>query len=79
MTATNKYRTRKLFQIRIHRPGHTFGVQVGHKCRLLPRASAARVARRFREAGHTVTIDPILVKLTSEQVSWLASRHPLSM
>lgn len=79
MTATFKYRTRKLFQIGIHRPGHTFGVQVGHKCRLLPRASAARVARRLREAGHTVTIDPILVKLTPQQVSWLARRYPLSI
>ncbi|CAN7364775.1 hypothetical protein [Variovorax sp. LjRoot178] len=79
MTATIKYRARKLFQIRIHRPGHIFGAQVGHKCRLLPRASAARVARRLREAGHTVTIDPILVKLTPEQVSWLANRYPLSM
>jgi hypothetical protein len=79
MTATAKYRARKLFQIRIHRPGHTFGVQVGHKCRLLPRAPAARVARRLREAGHTVTIDPILVKLTPEQVSWLDNRYPLSI
>lgn len=79
MTATIKYRTRKLFQIRIHRPGHTFGMQVGHKCRLLPRASAARVARRLRVAGHTVTLDPILVNLTPEQVSWLANRYPLSM
>ncbi|KWT65059.1 MULTISPECIES: hypothetical protein [unclassified Variovorax] len=79
MTAATNYRTRKLFQIRIHRPGHTFGVQVGHKCRLLPRASAARVARRLREAGHCVTIDPILVKLTREQVFYLAKRYPLAM
>lgn len=78
MTAATKLRTRKLFQVRVHRPGHTFGVQVGHKCRLLPRASAARVARRLREAGYTVTIDPILVKLTAGQVSWLANRYPLS-
>ncbi|CAN7777719.1 hypothetical protein LJR290_007907 [Variovorax sp. LjRoot290] len=79
MTAATKYRTRKLFQVRIHRPDHTFGVQVGHKCRLLPRTPAARVARRLREAGLTVTIDPIVIKLTREQASYLANRYPLSM
>ncbi len=79
MTAAAKFRTRKLFQIRVHRPGHTFGMQVGHKCRLLPRAPAARVARRLRQAGHEVTIDPIIVKLTREQASHLDHRYPLSM
>jgi len=78
MKAATQYRTRKLYQIRVHRPGHTFGVQVGHKCRLLPRAQAARVARRLREAGLTVTIDPIIVKVTREQAAYLADRYPLS-
>lgn len=79
MTATIKYRARKLFQIRIHRPGHTFGTQVGYKSRLLPRRAAARVARRLRESGHFVTIDPILVKLTLAQAETLDCRYPLSI
>lgn len=76
---TTKYRTRKLFQVRIHRPGHTFGTQLGHKCRLLPRWAAARVARRLRGAGHVVTIDPIMVKLTLAQAEALDCRYPLSI
>ncbi|CAN7784534.1 hypothetical protein LJR175_008410 [Variovorax sp. LjRoot175] len=79
MTAASKYKTRKLFQVRIHRPGHTFGAQVGHKCRLLPRTPAARIARRLRRAGLEVTIDPIIVKLTREQACYLDHRYPLSM
>ncbi|VTU44989.1 hypothetical protein [Variovorax sp. RA8] len=76
---TTKYKTRKLFQVRIHRPGHTFGTQVGHKCRLLPRSAAARVARRLRGSGHVVTIDPVMVKLTLAQAEALDCRYPLSI
>lgn len=79
MSSAIQFKTRKLFQVRVHRPDHTFGEQVGHKCRLLPRVAAARVARRLRRAGLDVTIDPISVKLTPEQVSYLANRYPLSI
>lgn len=79
MIAAIKYRIRKLFQIRVHRPESIFGVQVGHKCRLVPRAPAVRLARRLRRSGLTVTIDPIVVKLNREQVSYLDNRYPLSM
>lgn len=79
MTTTAKLRKRKLYQVRIHREGYVFGKQVGHKCRLLPRFAAARVATRIRRGGMTVTIDPVLVNVTPEQSAELARRYPLAL
>lgn len=68
-------KTRKLYQIRNHRAGHTFGQTVGHKCRLLPRAAAARIAKRLRRAGLDVTIAPVVVNCTAEQIAYLERRY----
>ncbi|WP_454909670.1 hypothetical protein [Variovorax gossypii] len=78
MTTTTKPRKRKLYQVRIHREGHVFGKQVGHKCRLLPRIAAQRVASRIRRGGLMVTIDPVQVNVTPLQAVELARRYPLS-
>lgn len=77
--AAIKIRTRKLYQVRVHPAGRVFGQHVGHKGRLLPRAPAARVARRLRQSGLTVTIDPMIVKVTPQQVANLAARYPHSI
>ncbi|WP_298705968.1 hypothetical protein [uncultured Variovorax sp.] len=78
MTTATKPRKRKLYQVRIHREGHVFGKQVGHKCRLLPRVAAQRVASRIRRGGVMVTIDPVQVIATPAQVAELARRYPYS-
>jgi len=71
--ATTK--TRKLYQVRNTRPGYTFGQTVGHKCRLLPRAAAMRVAKRLRRAGIDATISPLIVNVTPEQAAYLDRRY----
>lgn len=73
MTATIK--TRKLYQIRIHTFGLTFGKTVGHKARILPRAAAQRVAKRLRKSGHDVELFPMLVNLTADQCTHLDARY----
>jgi hypothetical protein len=69
-------KTRKLYQVRNHRAGYTFGQTVGHKCRLLPRAAAARVAKRLRRAGLDVSISPVSVNVTPAQAAYLDRRYP---
>lgn len=78
MTIAAKLRLRKLYQVRTHLEGHAFGKQVGHKCRLLPRVPAQRVASRIRRGGVMVTIDLIEVNVTSAQAAELVRRYPLS-
>ncbi len=60
---------RKLYQVR-----HD-GRQVGHKARLLPRHAAQRVARRLKDAGLFVYIDPILVNVSPAEAANLARRY----
>ncbi|MDF3881088.1 hypothetical protein [Cupriavidus basilensis] len=66
---------RKLYQVRVHLAGSVFGKQVGHKCRLLPRGAARRVANRLRECGLLVTIDPLVVNLTQVEAAYLDRRY----
>lgn len=70
-----KMKTRKLYQIRIHTFGHTFGKQVGFKCRLLPRSAAYRIAKRLRKSGHDVELFPMQINLTPEQIAYLDNRY----
>lgn len=68
-------KARKLYQVRHHANGGLWsGKCVGHKARLLPRATALRVAKRLRKAGLFITCDPILVNLTPEQAAYLDRR-----
>ena len=67
-------KTRKLYQVRVHPTGATFGRQVGHKGRLLPRTSALRVAKRLRSRGHFVTVDAMTVTVTTTQAARLDRR-----
>ena len=73
MTATLK--TRKLYQVRQTPARHSFGRTVGHKARLLPRAAAARIARRLRRAGVDAMISPLLVNVTPAQAAYLDARY----
>lgn len=66
---------RKLYQVRNYRAGYTFGQTVGHKARLLPRAAAARIAKRLRQCGLDVKIAPVLVNCTPEQAAYLDRRY----
>lgn len=72
-TVPLKLRTRKLYQVR-HHPG-VFGRQVGFKARLVPLKAARRIANRLRRSGLDITIDPLVVKLTPEQVNYLERRY----
>ena len=69
-------KARKLYQVRVHEAGR-FGRQVGHKARLLPRAAAARIAKRLRATRRfeLVTIDPVIVNTTPEQRAYLDARY----
>jgi hypothetical protein len=71
----NMTKTRKLYQIRNYRAGYTFGTTVGHKARLLPRAAAARIAKRLCRCGLDVKISPIMVNVTPEQAYYLDARY----
>ena len=69
-------KTRKLYAVRNHpNNGAWSGRTVGHKSRLMPRATAARVAKRLRKSGLFITIDPIVVNVTPEQIAYLDRRY----
>lgn len=68
-------KARKLYQIRIHTFGLTFGKTVGHKARIIPRNAAQRIANRLRKSGHDVQLFPMLVNLTAEQCAYLDNRY----
>lgn len=70
-----RLKQRKLYQVRHHAPGATFGKHVGFKGRLLPRYTAQRVATRLRAAGLFITIDPLFVNLTPAQAKALDARY----
>jgi hypothetical protein len=67
-----KMKTRKLYQIRITKPGHTFGT--GLKLAFMAdSAVAARIAARLRRAGIDASISPM--EVTPEQSAYLARRY----
>lgn len=68
-------KTRKLYQVRQTPVGYTFGRTVGHKCRLLPRAVALRIAKRLRRAGIDATVSPLIVNVTPAQAAYLDARY----
>ncbi|MGT2457717.1 hypothetical protein ACU4GI_32975 [Cupriavidus basilensis] len=71
----SKIKSRKLYLIRHYHAGQAIGVTVGHKCRLLPRAAATRIAQRLRRSGLDVQIAPLMVNVTPEQVAYLRRRY----
>jgi hypothetical protein len=76
MAQAAKIKARKLYMVRIHDDG-TFGRQVGHKSRLIPRKAAQRVARRLRQSRRfdMVEIYPMTVNLTPDQAAYLDCRY----
>ncbi len=72
-----KIKTRKLYQVRIHHFGWAFGRDVGHKCRLVPRAAAMKIAKRLRKTKKfdMVEIYPLTVNVTPEQAAYLDRRY----
>jgi aspartyl-tRNA synthetase len=69
---------RKLYQVRYFEGGR-FSKQVGFKTRLVPRAAAMKIAKRLRKAlkklDMLVTVTPILVNCTPEQIAYLERRY----
>lgn len=68
-------KARTLYQVRIHHADRVFGVQVGHKYRLVPLRAAKRIAARIGRAGHLVTTDKMAVTLSREQAAYLSRRY----
>lgn len=70
-----KPKLRKLYSVRHTPAGLVFSRPAGHKTRLLPRAAAARVAKRLSRAGLDVSISPMHVKVSPEQAAYLDHRY----
>jgi hypothetical protein len=68
-------KTKTLTEIRYFPAGSTFSRPVGFKHRLLPAATARRIAKRLRKSGVNVTLASHRVTLTGKERHYLLTRY----